>query len=246
MHFFPATFESNLDASDPCASKATFLLCSQLFRISPRPSIIPFVISFAYIISQSNVRSLIFITFSDSLICLLSNNNNHSRSLFLRCFSFSTAGACPTPGHIPFVCFIFTYTSVNLDFYTHSIRPSMILNSCIRWSVSRLLGLLIITQVVYSAYIQREIPDSILPNITSPTQFATSSAPYRFFKNSGVCETTPGVKTFSGYIQIGKNQSMFFWFFEARNNPKTAPFTVWLNVSNSCSQLTRCASSGRH
>ena len=30
----------------------------------------------------------------------------------------------------------------------------------------------------------------------------------RFVKNSGVCETTPGVNQLSGYIDVGKNMSM--------------------------------------
>ncbi|CAH7682676.1 carboxypeptidase S1 [Phakopsora pachyrhizi] len=60
---------------------------------------------------------------------------------------------------------------------------------------------------------------------------------YRFVKNSQVCETTPGVTTYSGYIDIGKNMSMFFWFFEARHNPQKAPLTLWLNGGPGCSSL---------
>lgn len=32
-----------------------------------------------------------------------------------------------------------------------------------------------------------------------------------FVKNSGVCETTPGVNQYSGYFEVGKNMSMWFW-----------------------------------
>ncbi|KAI9603992.1 hypothetical protein H4Q26_003602 [Puccinia striiformis f. sp. tritici PST-130] len=60
---------------------------------------------------------------------------------------------------------------------------------------------------------------------------------YRYMVDSQVCETTPGVKTYSGYIDIGDNQSMFFWFFEARNKPKTAPLALWLNGGPGCSSL---------
>jgi carboxypeptidase C (cathepsin A) len=49
----------------------------------------------------------------------------------------------------------------------------------------------------------------------------------RYVKNSGICETTPGVEQISGYIDVGKNMSMWFWFFEARQSPETAPFTLW-------------------
>lgn len=45
----------------------------------------------------------------------------------------------------------------------------------------------------------------------------------------GVCETTPGVNSYSGYIDLDENHHTFFWFFEARKNPETAPVTLWLN-----------------
>lgn len=32
-----------------------------------------------------------------------------------------------------------------------------------------------------------------------------------FIKNSGVCETTPGVNQYSGYLEVGRNMSMWFW-----------------------------------
>ncbi len=52
------------------------------------------------------------------------------------------------------------------------------------------------------------------------------------FKNpgaEGVCETTPGVDSYAGYIDLDANTHAFFWFFEARNNPADAPITLWLN-----------------
>ena len=69
----------------------------------------------------------------------------------------------------------------------------------------------------------------------------------RYVPNSGVCETTPDVNQYSGYLDIGPNKSMvcynvsytfslelivwihgqWFWFFEAGHNPETAPFTLW-------------------
>lgn len=46
----------------------------------------------------------------------------------------------------------------------------------------------------------------------------------------GICETTPGVQSFSGYVDIAEHEHIFFWFFEARNeDPSTAPLTVWIN-----------------
>lgn len=45
----------------------------------------------------------------------------------------------------------------------------------------------------------------------------------------GVCETTPGVKSYSGYVDLAPDVHTFFWFFEARNKPAEAPITLWLN-----------------
>lgn len=47
---------------------------------------------------------------------------------------------------------------------------------------------------------------------------------------TGICELDPRVKSYSGYADVGKDQSIFFWFFEARDvDPKEAPLTVWIN-----------------
>ncbi|KAI1177670.1 Alpha/Beta hydrolase protein [Nemania sp. FL0916] len=45
----------------------------------------------------------------------------------------------------------------------------------------------------------------------------------------GVCETTKGVNSYSGYVDLDDSTHMFFWFFEARTNPNKAPITLWLN-----------------
>ncbi|TBU33355.1 serine carboxypeptidase [Dichomitus squalens] len=50
----------------------------------------------------------------------------------------------------------------------------------------------------------------------------------RLVENSGECETIPGVNQASGYADIDANNSMWFWFFEAREHPETAPLTLWL------------------
>ncbi|KAF2798040.1 alpha/beta-hydrolase [Melanomma pulvis-pyrius CBS 109.77] len=60
------------------------------------------------------------------------------------------------------------------------------------------------------------------------------------YKQTSICETTPGVKAFSGYIHIPSslleghggsstyNASMFFWYFESRKDPKNAPLSLYL------------------
>ena len=48
-------------------------------------------------------------------------------------------------------------------------------------------------------------------------------------KDGGICETTPGVDDYAGYISLNPTTNMFFWFFEARTNPSEKPLTLWLN-----------------
>jgi len=58
---------------------------------------------------------------------------------------------------------------------------------------------------------------------------ATTPGKLRVVENSGVCETTPGVYQASGYGDLTSSESMWFWFFAARENPDTAPLAIWLN-----------------
>ncbi|KAK4466023.1 Alpha/Beta hydrolase protein [Cladorrhinum samala] len=57
------------------------------------------------------------------------------------------------------------------------------------------------------------------------------------YKQTHICETTPGVKAYSGYVHLPSTQledvpasfniSLFFWYFEARNNPSSAPVSIY-------------------
>ncbi|KAH8901147.1 carboxypeptidase S1-like protein B [Thozetella sp. PMI_491] len=61
------------------------------------------------------------------------------------------------------------------------------------------------------------------------------------YKSPGICETTPGVKSYAGYVHLppgtlkdlGNEQeypiNTFFWFFEARKDPENAPLAIWMN-----------------
>ena len=42
-------------------------------------------------------------------------------------------------------------------------------------------------------------------------EHAATGAKMEFVKNSGICETTPGVNQYSGYLSVGSNMNMWFW-----------------------------------
>ncbi|TDZ60880.1 Carboxypeptidase S1 [Colletotrichum trifolii] len=68
-------------------------------------------------------------------------------------------------------------------------------------------------------------------------EHAATNSRMRLVADSGICETTKGVKQFSGYFDLGTDQNMFFWFFEAREKPNDAPVALWLNGGPGCSSM---------
>ncbi|KAK7050507.1 carboxypeptidase [Favolaschia claudopus] len=86
---------------------------------------------------------------------------------------------------------------------------------------------------------QIPIRDGVIGGVASTTaapvaaavlkSFATTPGALRVVENSGICETTPGVFQASGYGDLTASNSIFFWYFAARNNPSTAPLTLWFN-----------------
>ncbi|CUA72024.1 hypothetical protein RSOLAG22IIIB_04885 [Rhizoctonia solani] len=68
-------------------------------------------------------------------------------------------------------------------------------------------------------------------------QVVSTPGRLRYVENSGICETTPGVYQASGYADLTSAQSMWFWFFAARNNPDTAPLSIWLNGGPGASSM---------
>ena len=68
-----------------------------------------------------------------------------------------------------------------------------------------------------------------------PTDVQTITSPngvkitYKEPGKEGVCETTPGVNSYAGYVNLAPDVHSFFWFFESRNDPANDPLTLWLN-----------------
>jgi carboxypeptidase C (cathepsin A) len=103
----------------------------------------------------------------------------------------------------------------------------------------RLLWLSLISSISLALGGQIPVVDGVLGGV--PTTFdndievetastsAVTPGKLRFVENSGVCETTPGVGQVSGYGDIASDKSLFFWFFESRNDPDNDPLALWFN-----------------
>ncbi|KAI0752460.1 alpha/beta-hydrolase [Daedaleopsis nitida] len=106
-----------------------------------------------------------------------------------------------------------------------------------------LLALSLLPAVLGSIFSREDLLERSTPPLDLGTQHIEfesaimQDTKLRFVRNSGVCETTPGVNQLSGYIDIGTNMSMWFWFFESRHDPENAPFTLWLNGGPGCSSM---------
>ncbi|OTB00955.1 hypothetical protein M426DRAFT_323843 [Hypoxylon sp. CI-4A] len=76
--------------------------------------------------------------------------------------------------------------------------------------------------------VKKQVPaePADVKTITSP---GGATIRYKEPGKEGVCETTEGVNSYSGYVDLDEKTHMFFWFFEARHDPDNAPLTLWLN-----------------
>ncbi|KAJ7689127.1 serine carboxypeptidase [Mycena rosella] len=55
-------------------------------------------------------------------------------------------------------------------------------------------------------------------------------------KKPTLCDDS--VKQYSGYLDIGEDKHLFFWFFESRASPSSDPLVMWLNGGPGCSSTT--------
>ncbi|KAI1162958.1 Alpha/Beta hydrolase protein [Nemania serpens] len=101
---------------------------------------------------------------------------------------------------------------------------------------SRQLILLLSASLATASLLQRHVEELLRRQVPAePKGVKTIKSPggvtirYKEPGKHGVCETTPGVNSYSGYVDLDANTHMFFWFFESRKNPNESPITLWLN-----------------
>jgi carboxypeptidase C (cathepsin A) len=74
----------------------------------------------------------------------------------------------------------------------------------------------------------KKTPEYVPADPTNVTTIYSAGGVQIRYKEPEICETTSGVRSYSGYVDLDADTHIFFWFFEARNNPSTAPTTLWL------------------
>ncbi|KAF8960015.1 serine carboxypeptidase [Flammula alnicola] len=77
--------------------------------------------------------------------------------------------------------------------------------------------------------VPHSVPVADLDKTQSLLASNTTPGKLRIVEQSGICETTHGVYQASGYGDLTSTDSIWFWFFAARNSPDSAPLTLWFN-----------------
>ena len=75
---------------------------------------------------------------------------------------------------------------------------------------------------------------SLPANITDYKTITTprgATIRYKEPGKEGVCETTPDVNSYSGYIDLAEDIQVFFWFFESRRDPANDDLTLCKSIT---------------
>ncbi|KAI4246176.1 MAG: hypothetical protein L6R40_002129 [Gallowayella cf. fulva] len=96
-----------------------------------------------------------------------------------------------------------------------------------------------IASLRFLAFVAAQFPPPLEDVVTVQSKFGNGIS--ISYKEPGICETTPGVKSYAGYVHLPPNTladvdesqnytiNTFFWFFESRKDPANAPLSIWMN-----------------
>lgn len=103
------------------------------------------------------------------------------------------------------------------DFYLHKQSTDAFV------AMLSLLGVLLHATITYAQFVTP--PNDLIETI------GHAGVPVRYKAvPAGICELDYNVKSYSGYADVGPNQHIFWWFFEARNGDAAgSPTTIWIN-----------------
>ncbi len=88
------------------------------------------------------------------------------------------------------------------------------------------VSLLAVEARSFHQHVKRQLPTN--PNdVTTIVNPLGNNVRYTQPGQLGICETTPGVRSYAGYIDLSTKAHVYFWFFEARENATEAPLTLW-------------------
>ncbi|KAH8826231.1 alpha/beta-hydrolase [Flagelloscypha sp. PMI_526] len=71
--------------------------------------------------------------------------------------------------------------------------------------------------------------DSSFRDVDPGVEIERVAGALRYTEDSGVCETKDRAYQASGYGDLTANKSLWFWYFDSRNDPDNAPLSLWFN-----------------
>jgi carboxypeptidase C (cathepsin A) len=109
------------------------------------------------------------------------------------------------------------------------VHPLNFIATMVRFTqLSTLLAAATLGSARPQSIVERQVPANAT-GVTTITSSQGAQIRYKQPGKQGICETKEGVDDYAGYISLNEKTNMFFWFFEARENPKEKPLTLWLN-----------------
>jgi carboxypeptidase C (cathepsin A) len=98
--------------------------------------------------------------------------------------------------------------------------------------------MILLAATFVALYFANAVSAQLPAKVTDLTTITGAEGTFLRYKADQLCESTEGVKSYSGHIDIAEDKHLFFWFFESRNNPSSDPVTMWLNSGPGADSLS--------